>query len=99
MPTRRERLPLPAKRRLNHWLRALSGCNRSQLQASSTNNARTRLLPALLMPCSTWLSPLAYGVGANPTQLASSRRLAKRLQPNSSSSSLQALLTRSRAAA
>jgi len=72
MPTRRERLPLPAKRRLNHSLRALSGCNRSQLQASSTNNARTRLLPALLMPCSTWLSPLAYGKRSIDRALASS---------------------------
>ena len=48
-----------AKRRLNHWVNALSGCKRSQPQASSTSNARARLLPALLMPCSIWLSPLA----------------------------------------
>ena len=35
-------------------------CQISQnIQASSTSNARARLLPALLMPCSIWLSPLA----------------------------------------
>ena len=82
MPTRRMRLPAPAKRRLNHWVNALSGCKRSQLQASSISIVRARLLPALLMPCSIWLSPLAYGVGARPTQPASSRRLAKRRQPS-----------------
>src|SRR6476620_12060385 len=31
MPTRRMRVPPATKRRLNHWVKALSGCNRSQL--------------------------------------------------------------------
>jgi hypothetical protein len=84
MPTLRIRLPPPEKRRLNHSVSALAGCHRSQPQATSTNNVRARLLPALLMPCSIWLSPLAYRVGANPRQPASSRRLAKRRQPNTS---------------
>ena len=62
MPTRRIRLPPLAERRLNQWVKALSGCRRSQAQASSTSSVRARLLPALLMPCSwhwreSWRSP------------------------------------------
>lgn len=50
-----------AKRRLNHSLRAPSGCRRNQFQACSTSSVRTRRLPALPMPCSISLLPLAYG--------------------------------------
>jgi len=60
MPIRRKRLPAPAKRWLNHRLNWLAGWKRSQLHASSAINHRARLLPALLMPCSTSLVPLAY---------------------------------------
>ncbi len=92
MPTRRMRFPAPAKRRLNHCVSALPGCRRNQPQASSTSRPRTRRLPALLMPCSISLSPLAYGVGTRPRLPASSRRLAKCRQPNTSFTSTQAPL-------
>src|SRR5258708_33233170 len=45
------------------------------LQASSTISHRHRWLPALLIPSSTSLVPLAYGVGVRPRPPATSRRL------------------------
>ena len=84
MPTRRIRPPALAKRRLNQSVKSLSGWKRSQLQASSVSNARTRRLPALLMPCSRSMLPLACGVGVRPRLPASSRRLANCRQPKTS---------------
>jgi len=52
-------LPAAAKRRLNHSVSALVGCRLSHFQDNSTSSARARRLPALLMPWSIWLSPLA----------------------------------------
>jgi hypothetical protein len=43
-------LPMP-KRRWYQRDSSLSGCQRSQHQASSTRSRRSRRLPALLMPC------------------------------------------------
>lgn len=51
IPTRRMRLPLLAKRRLNHWVSLLCGCRRTQLHANSTSSVRAlvaRLADALL---------------------------------------------------
>src|SRR5712691_12608363 len=50
MPIRRMRRPPPAKRLWYHWLSALLGWKRNHSQAISTIMARTRRLPALLMP-------------------------------------------------
>ncbi len=51
---------------LNQWQSRLLGWKRNQPHASSTINHRHRRLPALLIPSSTSLSPLSYGVGVKP---------------------------------
>ena len=66
------------------WLSLLLGWNRSHAQAISTDNARMRLLPALLMPCSCMLPPLSYGVGVKPASAPTSFRLLNSLQPKNS---------------
>ena len=66
IPTLRDRLlPFP-NRCSNQMVSSLVGWNRRQHQASSIITARMRLFPALLMPSSRFMSPLAYGVGGAP---------------------------------
>src|SRR6516165_8938998 len=74
-PTLRARLPWSAKRRAYQRLSSLSGCQRSQPQASSTIIRRSTLLPALLIPCSRLSAPDWYGVGVRPTSAPTCRRL------------------------
>ncbi len=58
IPTRRIR-PVPsAKRVAYHFAKALWGWKRNHLHANSVIKCRTRAFPALLIPCSRWLSPL-----------------------------------------
>ena len=59
----------------NHTDKALSGCQRNHVHASSTIAARTRLLPSLPIPCSRSLPPLENGVPPSPTYPPSARRL------------------------
>ena len=49
--------PNAPTRARNHTDKALSGCQRNQVQASSTIAARTRLLPSFPIPCSRSLPP------------------------------------------
>src|SRR5262249_1621195 len=68
--------PLPLPKRC--WYQrdsSLSGCQRSQHQASSTRSRRSRRLPVLLIPCSRRESPDWYGVGVRPTQPPTCLRL------------------------
>src|ERR1700757_272733 len=69
------RPPIAPTRARNHTDKALSGCQRNHIHASSTIAARTRLLPSLPIPCSRSLPPLENGVPPSPTYPPSARRL------------------------
>ncbi|CAB4052629.1 hypothetical protein LMG9964_06319 [Paraburkholderia phenoliruptrix] len=88
MPTRRMRLPLPAKRRLYGCTTGSEGCRAAGAARATpvrrASYAFAGLLPALLMPCSISLSPLWYRVGVSQRHPATSRRFAKRRQTNTS---------------
>jgi hypothetical protein len=51
----------------NQTASALSGWLRTHSQASSISALRARAFPALVMPCSRDLRPLANGLGVSPT--------------------------------
>src|ERR1700751_4111873 len=61
----------------NHTDKALSGCQRNHIHASSTIAARTRLLPSFPIPCLRSLPPLENGVPPSPTYPPSARPIAK----------------------
>ena len=64
--TRRSR-PVPSPTRaMSQRESALAGCQRRHSQASSTITVRRWRLPALLMPCSRDIPPLAQGVPVSP---------------------------------
>src|SRR5207249_716335 len=70
---------------------SLSGWYRNQHHATSTSSARTRGLPALLMPCSLPPPPLSNGVGAKPAAEPTCRRFLNSLQEKNSAESVQAV--------
>jgi hypothetical protein len=58
IPSRLTRLPPAPQRARNHTRRALSGCKRRPLHASSVGIPRTCRLPALVIPCARARAPL-----------------------------------------
>ena len=95
------RPPTSPTRWRNQTERALSGCQRSHNQASSSNPALAREFPALLIPCSRSLPPAASGktyrasrMSAWPSRVANS--LESRVPSPSWSARLKAASTAAR---
>jgi hypothetical protein len=71
------RPPIAPTRARNHTDKALSGCQRSYIHASSTIAARTRLLPSFPIPCSRSAPPLSERRSAKPDISAERASIAK----------------------